>query len=324
MKAWIVKEAGNLASLEMVERDIPKPSDGQIRVRVGAIGLNSADLQMIDGHHPRQPQFPYMPGMEVAGTVVDQHDDAFGVFPGDHVMAWLPYGGLAEEVIVDSGCCWVAPRSLSMVETAAYLMSYGTAHLALNRRARLADDETLLVLGAGGAMGAAAVALGRIKGVQIVAAAGGAEKCELARTMGADHVIDVNTEDLADRMAALNIKADVVFDPVGGDLFRQALSTISHEGRIISLGYAGGEIQEMHADELLWRNIDLIGFELGGYLPGHWEAVRQGFSSLAHAISDGRMTPYVGHVFPFEKAMEAYKLLAERRRVGKVVLHIHD
>ena len=324
MKAWMVKAAGGASGLELVDCDVPKPGPGQIRIRVGAAGLNSADLQMLDGHHPDQPDFPFIPGMEVAGTVEEQGDDAYGVFPGDQVMAWLPYGALAEEVVVDSGCCWVAPRSLSMVQTAAYLVSYGTSYLALSKRARLAADETLLVLGAGGAMGLAAVTLGRIFGAQTIAAAGGGDKCALALDLGADHAINLQEEDLVESLAKLNIRADVVFDPIGGDLFRQALDCINHEGRMLSLGFSGGEIQGLHADDLVRRNVDLVGFNLGGYLPDSWEQVRQGFSALAHHVADGRMEPHIGHVFPFEKALNAYKLLAERRRVGKVVLQFHD
>ena len=324
MKAWSATAPEGLASLRMVETSVPKPGAGQIRLRVQAVGLNHGDLDLLSGEADTGPAGDFIPGMEVAGIVEEQGEDAYGVFPGDRVMAWMPYGALAEEVVVDSGCCWVAPKDLTMPQIAAYSMAYGTAHMALTRRARIGGDETLLVIGAGGAVGQAALTLGRIMGCRTVAVAGSPEKCAFCLQEGADFAIDWQNEELGQRLKDLKIQPNVVLDTIGGRLFEEILDHMALEGRIIPIGHMGPSSQVIAAQALKHRNIDVIGFDLSSYLPEGWQDVRTSFSALAHMVMDGKLIPYVGHVYPFEKADEALKLLAEGSRLGKVVLQLNQ
>lgn len=320
----MAQPSGGIQSVSLHERSVPQPIGSQIRIRIGAVGLNHADLTRLEGHNTHPSDAEFIPGMEVAGIVEERGPDAFGVFPGDVVMAWMPYGGLAEEAIVESGCCWVAPHSLTMPQIAAYPLAYGTSYMALMSRARLQAGDVLLVIGAGGAVGQAALTLGRLNGAITIAAAGSKEKCDFALEQGADYAVNWQDEDLGKKLAELKLNPDICLDTVGGDVFVRSLDTMAPEGRVIPIGYMGGEIQNVHADELQQRNLDLIGFELSGYLPQHWERVRKSFSALAEYVRDGRLIPFVGHVFPFSDVPEALSLLSSGKRMGKVVVQISD
>jgi NADPH2:quinone reductase len=226
-------------------------------------------------------------------------------------------GGLAELAAVPADLCVPLPDGMAAVDAAAFSIAYGTSHLALVRRARLEAGETLLVLGAAGGVGLTAVELGALMGARVIAAARGAEKLEVARAAGAQHLVDADG-DLTEAVKALG-GADVVYDPVGGPLYRAALSACRPEARYLVIGFAGG-VPEVRPGHLLVKNVSLIGHYWGGYLSFRPEVVRESLTTLLGWYAEGRLRPHVSHVLPLDRAGEGLELIRTRASTGKVVV----
>ncbi|MDU8910263.1 NADPH:quinone oxidoreductase family protein [Aestuariicoccus sp. MJ-SS9] len=306
---------------ELLDVSLPNVNTGQIRVRIEACGLNFADLLMMNGTYQDTPDLPFTLGMEVAGRVDAVAGDVTGWAEGDRVAVFGGQGGLAEYGVFDANRAVHLPEDMSATDAAAFQIAYGTSHVALSHRARLQPGETLLVLGAAGGVGLTAVEIGKVMGARVVACARGAEKLEAAKAAGADVLIDAATQDIRAEMKALG-GADVVYDPVGGEQFTAAFRSCRPEARILSIGFASGEVPQIKANHLLVKNISVLGLYWGGYLAFRPEVVTDSLATLMEWYSAGRIKPHVSHVLPLDRAAEGLELLRSRKSTGKVVITI--
>ena len=305
----------------LTDIDIPECASGQIRLRIGACGLNFADLLMIEGKYQDTPKVPFTMGMEVAGTIDTVGTGVTGFAPGDRVAVFGGQGGLAEYGVFDAARAVKIPDSMSFEDAAAFQIAYGTSHLALDHRARLQPGETLLVLGAAGGVGLTAVEIGKLMGATVIACARGPEKLEVARQAGADHLIDARTEDIREAVLALG-GSDVVYDAVGGDQFTAAFRSCKPEARILTIGFASGEVPQIKANHLLVKNLTVMGLYWGGYLTFRPEILTGSLAQLFAWYDQKKIRPHVSHVLPLEQVADGLALLRDRKSTGKVVIRI--
>ena len=248
------------------EFPVPVLGLGQIRINVQAAGINFADTLIVKGQYQEKPALPFVPGLEVSGIVAELGRGVQGFAIGDRVLGVTSYGGYAEEAVLDAGSVYKIPDSLGFEAAAAFPITYGTAHGGLDWRAKLQPGETLLVHGAAGGVGLAAVKIGKLMGATVIATASTPEKLEIARLQGADHLILSEGPELRDQIKAAAPRGiDVAFDPVGGALFDVSLRTVAFGGRLIVIGFAGGKVPQIPANIVLVKNIDVIGYYWGGY-----------------------------------------------------------
>ena len=307
------------ATPRLAELSEPRPGPGEVSIRVHACGLNFADLLMISGKYQETPPWPFALGMEVAGEIAAVGPDVTGWTAGQPVVAFCGHGGLAEVVAVPAARCVALPAGADMVTGAAFPIAYGTSHLALTDAAGLTAGETLVVTGAAGGVGLTAVEIGRLLGARVVAVARGAEKLAVARTAGAEHLIDSDTADLRAEVKALG-GADVVYDAVGDPGFSQLLRATRPGGRLLAIGFAGGKVPQIPANLLLVKNLRVIGFYWGGHMAFARDRLTASLGQLAGWLAAGRLKPHVGTVLPLERAAEGLELLRNRRAIGKVVI----
>jgi NADPH2:quinone reductase len=290
-----------------------------VRIEVAACGLNFADLLMAEGRYQETPPVPFTLGLEYAGVVVEQGAGVTHPPLGARVAVAAGQGGLAPGATVAAARCLVIPDDMPFTEAAGFQVAYGTSHLGLKGRARLAPGETLLVLGAAGGVGLTAVEVGKRLGARVIAVARGAAKLAVCRAAGADHLIDSETADLRADVKALG-GADVVYDPVGGAQFTAALRATNPGGRILIVGFASGEVPQIPANHLLVKNVDVLGYWWGGYLAFRPEALTESLTELLDWYRAGRLRPHVSHEIPFARVEEAFELLRTRTSTGKVVV----
>ncbi|MDF0599876.1 NADPH:quinone oxidoreductase family protein [Psychromarinibacter sp. C21-152] len=299
----------------------PDPGPGEVRVRIAACGLNFADLLTIEGTYQERPELPLTLGKELAGTVEALGPGVAAPAPGTRVAVYTGQGGLAEAGCFEAARCVPLPDAMPFDVAAGFQIAYGTSHVALADRAGLRAGETLLVLGAAGGVGLTAVEIGKAMGARVIAVARGAERLAVARAAGADHLIDSETEDLREAVIALG-RADVVYDPVGGDAFRAAFRAVNPGARMLLIGFASGDVPQIPANHLMVKNVSAIGLNWGGYLAFDPDALRRSLEVLFGWYAGGRLHPTIGHRLPFEKAAEGLELLRNRKAVGKVVVEI--
>jgi NADPH2:quinone reductase len=318
MRAMQVTELGAALALREVPR--PEPGPGEVRLRVHACGLNFADTLMVAGRYQERPDLPFAPGIEVCGTVEALGPGATAPPAGTRVAASCGSGGLAEQLCVPAAACTPAPASMPDTQVAGFLVAYGTGHVALAVKARLRPGERLLVLGASGGVGLAAVEIGRAMGAEVIAVARGAEKLAVATAAGADHLIDAD-DDIRARVRALG-GADVVFDPVGGAAFEAALRACNPGARLLPLGFASGDVPQIPANILLVKNLTLHGLYWGALARLDPAMVADSIAALFAWHAQGRLHPRVSHVLPLEEAEAGLDLLRQRRATGKVVIQV--
>lgn len=319
MRAIRLNQIGG--ALALAEVTPPDPGPGQVAIDVGACGINFADTLMVKGRYQEKPDLPFSPGMEVAGKVAALGPDVGGLRVGQRVAAYIGFGGLAETALAPAAACVPVPDGMTDVDAAAFLIAYGTSHVALDYKAGLKPGETLLVLGAAGGVGLTAVELGKLMGARVIACARGKEKLAVAAQAGADHLIDSGADDIRAAVKALG-GADVVYDPVGGDQFMAALRATNPEGRLLPLGFASGDIPQIPANLLLVKNLTVIGFYWGGYARLKPSVLTDSFAQLFRWHGEGRLKPHVSHILPLEEADEALRLLESRQSTGKVVVRM--
>ncbi|MGQ0662324.1 MAG: NADPH:quinone oxidoreductase family protein [Pseudomonadota bacterium] len=325
MRAVICKALDGPSALAVEETPPPPLVPGSARIAVKAAGLNFADTLMIQGRYQMRLEPPFTPGFEAAGVVREVAPDVRGLEAGDRVIAVPGHGAFAEDIVCAAAELFACPDDMDFVAAAGFPVAYGTAHLGLWRRANLEPGETLLVLGAAGGVGLAAIEVGRAMGATVIAAARGEDKLALARAHGADHAIDYAREDLRQRAKALaGGSVDVVFDPVGGDVFDAALRTLGWEGRIVIVGFAGGRIPQIPANLLLLKNIAATGLHWGDYRRNNPDLMRTSFTRLFAWWREGKLKPHVSHRFDLAAVAAAMDLLLARRSTGKVVLTTDD
>ena len=317
MRAFQIDQTGQIPALRDVL--LPPPAAGEVRLRVAACGLNFADLLMIEGRYQEKPTPPFTLGMELAGMVEAVGPDVADLAPGDRVAAFSGQGGLAEAANVPALRCLKLPDSMDFVTAAGFQIAYGTSHLALDHKARLQPGETLFVTGAAGGVGLTAVEIGKRMGARVIASARGADKLEAARLAGADHLIDSDTPDLRGQLKALG-GVDVVYDSVGGSAFMEALRATRPEGRLLAIGFAGGEVPQVPANLLLVKNLSVMGLYWGGYLTFRPDVLTASLRRLMGWIAEGSLKPHVSQTFPLERVAEAMETLRARRSTGKVVV----
>jgi len=322
MKALLCKSFGPPESLVLEDVPAPQPGAGQVVVSVRGCSLNFPDLLVIQDKYQYKPPLPFSPGSEIAGVVKSVGPGVTGWKPGDRVMAYIMFGGFAEEVAVDASLLVPIPDSLDFTRAAAFLMTYGTALYALQNRAHLRAGENLLVLGAAGGTGIAAVEVGKTLGARVIAAASSQEKLALCRRHGADETIDYATEDLKQRIRDLTggEGADVVFDPVGGRYSEPALRSTAWEGRFIVIGFAAGEIARVPLNLPLLRCCAVMGSPWGAFLrrsPADRAAHQR---ELVALLAGGRIDPPVSATYPLDRAREALRAMLDRQVLGKVVV----
>jgi NADPH:quinone reductase len=323
MKAVLCREWGTPEVLrleEIASKDL-KPDD--VRIHVRAAGINFADSLMIGGAYQVKPPFPFTPGLEAAGEIAATGSSVKRLQVGQRVLAVLRNGGgYAEEIVVNAAAAVPIPDAMDFITAAAFPIAYGTAHFALTHRGHLRRGETLLVLGAAGGVGLPAVEIGKAIGARILAAAGGVDKLAVARSRGADELIDYRVESIRDRVRALTDGkgADVVFDPVGGDAFDQALRAVNWEARMLVIGFAGGRIQAVPANLILVKNISVIGVVFGAESERDPVLISRNLAELLRWWQAGRLKPLVAKVFPLAEAGAALTALLSRSYAGKIVL----
>jgi NADPH2:quinone reductase len=291
---------------------------------VRACGLNFADTLQIAGKYQVRPPFPFTPGLEVAGEIAAVGAEATGRRIGERVMAPTHGNAFAEAVAVPADAAVTIPAAMDDVTAAAFPVAYGTSHSALTHRGRLQVGETLLVLGAAGGVGLTAVEIGKALGARVIAAAGGADKLAIARAHGADDCIDYSAESIRDRVRALTDGrgADVVFDPVGGDAFDQALRAVNWAARMLVVGFAAGRIQAVPANLVLVKNISVIGVAWGAQGERDPAFVSRDLATLLQWWEAGRLKPRIAQVFPLTDIAAAMRALLSRQVAGKIVLKV--
>ena len=306
--------------LEDVAEPVAGPDDVLVDIRAAA--LNFPDVLMIAGKYQSLPPFPFSPGGEVAGTVAATGANVSGIAPGDRVFGGVGHGGFAERIRLPSRRVFRMPEAMSFAQASGVGTTYGTSYYALKNRAALQPGENLLVLGAGGGVGIAAVQLGKAMGARVIAAASTAEKLDAARASGADETIDYSDGKLKDKVKALTggKGADVIYDPVGGDLFDQCMRCINWYGRVLVIGFAAGDIPKVPINLILLKSCQLVGVFYGAWSMRSPEQHDRNFREILELFERGGIDPLVGRCYPLEQYARALRDLSERRAIGKVVL----
>lgn len=321
MRAVRCHELIGPAGLRVDDLPEPEPGAGEVLIDVKAAGVNFPDLLITQGKYQFKPPPPFVPGGEVAGVVRAVGAGVTGFSPGDRVAATMLFGAFAERVIAPAAAVARLPDGVSFEVGAAVLLTYATTIHALVDRAALRPGETLLVLGASGGVGTSAIEIGKCLGAKVIAAASSEEKLAYCREHGADATIDYATEDLKERAKALSGGGvDVVYDPVGGDFTEQALRAIGWEGRYLIVGFAAGPIPKLPANLVLLKGCQIVGVFWGMFAqrtPGRNAA---NVERVLGWLAEGKVSPHVDAVIPFERAGEALERLARREVKGKLVL----
>ena len=321
MRAMLCHAWGPVENLKLGDAPAPVPADGEVVIAVKAVGINYADAIMVAGNYQTKPPLPFSPGLEAAGIVTACGRRVTRFKPGDRVMAILAHGGLAELAVAPESETFAIPVRMSFEEAGAFPVAYISSHVALRWQGRLEPGETLLVLGAAGGVGLTAVEIGKAMSARVIAAASTAEKLAVARERGADEIINYATEKLTDRVMALTDGkgADVCFDPVGGELFDAALSSLGWGGRILLIGFVAG-VPQIPANRLLVKHRAALGSSLRYF---RWHApdkLRRSVEELLQWYGEGKLRPLVTHRLPLEQSVEAIRLLTDRKAHGKVVV----
>ena len=332
MRAIVCHAFGDFHDLEVEETAPPPLVPGGVRIAVEAASISFATSLWVAGRYQHKPPLPFVPGSEFVGTVLECAPDARRFKPGERVLAVSGWGGYAEQAVVTEHTVYAIPQDIDAGAALHLATSYATAYGALVWRARLAPGETLLVLAAAGGVGLAAVEVGRVLGATVIAAAGGAEKCAVAREHGAQAAIDYRSGDLRAEIRRITEGRgiDVVFDPVGGASFDAALRSLAPGGRHVVIGFAAGSIPQIPANIVLVKNIAVLGFNIGmwyGWSANdervkHEPEMRAAFAQIFAWYKQGHLMPLVSQVYPLECFAEAQDAVLERRSVGKVVLRV--
>jgi NADPH2:quinone reductase len=324
MKAIICRKFGPPESLVLEEVPSPTPGAGQVVVSVKAASVNYPDVLILQNKYQVKPPLPFSPGSEMAGTVKALGPGVSGVRAGDRVIAFSTYGAFAEETLVDAARLVPIPEGMDFVTAASFLLTYGTAHHALRNRADPKPGETLLVLGAAGGVGIAAIEIGKVLGLRVIACASSEEKLAVCREHGADATIQYAQEDLRERIKALTGGAgvDLIFDPVGGSYAEAALRSSSWRARFLVIGFAGGEIPKIPLNLPLLMERSIVGVYWGEWTRRTPAEFTAAVRELAGWFREGKLKPHVSATYPLERAAQAIRLLADRKAKGKVVVAI--
>ncbi|MYG11525.1 MAG: NADPH:quinone oxidoreductase family protein [Gammaproteobacteria bacterium] len=317
----------DIGSVRLTEVEVPEPGPGEVRIRLKACAVNFPDLLMIQGKYQFKPPLPFAPGGEAAGDVEAVGSGVEGFREGDAVVTGIRYGGFCERVNAPASAVRLKPERLSYAKAASYQTAYLTAYVALVRRGGLQPGETLLVHGATGGVGMAAVDLGKHLGATVIATGGRNDKLAVVKRRGADHVLNYTLADgrlggFREAVKALTDGrgADVIYDPVGGDVFDESMRCINWDGRILTIGFTSGRWPQAPVNLILIKHIAVIGVRAGEYGRRNPEKGRANTEAIYRMAGSGEIDPYVCRGFPLEQAVDAMRLLENREVVGKTVV----
>ena len=324
MKAVLCEAFGPAENLALAEVASPELKPGHVIVDIQSCALNFPDVLMVEGKYQSLPPFPFTPGGEFAGTVSQVAPDVSQWQVGDGVFAACGHGAMAEQISVAASALRAKPQGMSFAKASGISTTYGTSYYALKQRADLQPGETLLVLGAAGGVGLAAVELGKAMGARVIAAASSPEKLEVARQAGADDLIDYSDGELKEKVKALTEGrgADVIYDPVGGPLFDQCMRCINWNGRVLVVGFVGGDIPKVPTNLVLLKNCQVVGVFYGAFSARFPADNEQNFAELIEMFAVGKLHAVGGAEYPLTDYVEALNCLSQRRAVGKVVVNI--
>ena len=327
VKALLCREYGEPDVLALEEIDSRSPGPGELRMRVRACGVNFPDILMIRGQYQIKPDFPFAPGCEVAGEVLEIGSDVSGFTAGDRIVGVPGFGGMQEEIVVRAERCLPIPKSMDFDVAAVFSLTYGTSYHALVDRARLRCGETVLVLGAAGGVGSAAVDIAQQLGARVIAAGGSDQKlAQLAKFYGVEETLNYSVEgsELRNRVKSMTQGrgADVIFDPIGGDSFQQVLRCVNWNGRILVIGFAADSehLPKAPTNLLLLKGSALIGVFWGRFTEEEPERSYDNFKQLFSWYEAGELEPHISHRFPLERGGAALTALIDREVVGKCVV----
>lgn len=325
MRAWRIHELGEPKEvLKLEEVEEPEPGPGEVLVHVEAAALNFFDVLLCRGEYQERPELPFTPGAEVSGTVLAVGEDVADLAPGTRVFATppLPKGGFAQQVVAPAeGSVFQIPAAMPFSAAAAMHIVYQTAHVGLHRRAALREGETVLVHAGAGGVGSAAIQLANAAGARVFSTAGGSEKVEICRQLGAEIAVDYREENFVDAVkeATGGRGADVIFDPVSGDVFDLSRECVAFEGRIVVVGFAGGRIADAPTNHALVKNYSVVGLHWGLYNKVMPKLVSETHLALMDLYEEGKIDPLIHKTVPFDELPEALELLQSRKTHGKLV-----
>ena len=322
MKALLCTEYGPLESLRIAEIPSPTPSPDEVLIDVRACGISFPDLLILQNKYQFKPNLPFSPGGEICGVVESVGENVSHFKKGDQVIALSKWGGLAENAVVNSKQVFQLPAHVDFIMGASTLYAYGTSYHALKDRAQIQKGETLLVLGASGGVGLAAVELGKLMSAKVIAAASSDEKLKVCKEKGADHLINYSTEDLRSGIKTITNKKgiDVVYDAVGGKFSEPALRSMAWGGRYLVVGFASGEIPTFAANIPLLKGCSIVGVFLSGFIEHKMEISQQNFRQLTTWMSDGTIKQHIHRVYSFDESVQALLDLKDRKIAGKAVI----
>jgi NADPH2:quinone reductase len=322
MKAVLCKQYGPPESLTFEEWPSPRPGPGEAVVTVKAASVNFPDVLIIQNKYQFKAPLPFSPGSELAGVVKEVGAGVTAFKPGDRVIAFTTYGAFAEEAKTEAGRLLPMPDGMDFASAAAFLLTYATSDHALRDRGALQPGETLLVLGAAGGVGLAAVEIGKALGARVIACASSADKLAVCREHGADEGIDYGREDLRERIKALTDGrgVDVVYDPVGGAYSEPAFRSLAWRGRLLVVGFAAGEIPKLPLNLPLLKGASVVGVFWGDFARREPRAFAESVRQLGRWYAEGKLRPHVSQTLPLARAADALKLMAARQVKGKIVL----
>lgn len=321
MKAIVVDRWMEPADLKVQEAPEPEVTPGTLGVDVRATGCNFFDILFVQGKYQMKPPFPFIPGGEIAGTVREVGPEVEGFQVGDRIMGTIPTGGYAERAVVPALAAYKFPERMTFAQAAGFPITYPTSYAGLVLRAGLQAGETLLVHAAAGGVGLAAVQIGKALGARVIGTAGSDEKLELVKREGADLTINYKSEDFVQKVREMTDGrgADVIYDPVGGDILDRSLKCIAWNGRLLVIGFASGKIPEIRANRILLKNIAVVGLHWGAYAINEPARIPETFDALFKLYEAGKINPVVCKSYPMEKLPEALADLGSRRTYGKAV-----
>ena len=324
MKAIICEKYGLPNSLKLKEVEDPVIKEDELLIQVKACSLNFPDTLIIQGLYQFRGEPPFSPGSNIAGVVLEVGSEVMNFKAGDEVIAIMPYGGLAEKVAASAMRCIRKPKNVSMDAAAAFLYTYGTSYYALKDRAELKAGETVLVLGASGGVGLAAVELAKMMGARVIAAASTEAKLALCKERGADELINYNEVDLKKELKSLTggKGVDVIVDPVGGQYAEPSLRAIAWEGRYLVIGFTTGEIPKFPLNLALLKGCQIVGVFLGGYMNLFPKESGEMMEQLSDMFNEGKLNPYIYKTFSLAEAPDALELMMKRGALGKLIVQI--
>ncbi len=322
MHAWLCTNPVGVDALEWTELPTPQPGPGQVLVEIRAASLNFPDLLIVQNKYQMKPPLPFVPGSEYAGVVQALGAGVDNLKVGQHVACLSGTGGFGTHTLAPAALCLPLPLGFPFVDAAAFIMTYATSHHALVDRAQLKAGETVLVLGAAGGVGTAAIQIAKAMGARVIAAASSDEKCALCRQLGADAAINYSTQNLRDELKTLTHGKgpDVVYDPVGGDLAEPAFRSIAWRGRYLVVGFAAGPIPQLPLNLPLLKGASLVGVFWGDFARREPQANAAMMMALAQWYAQGKIKPVIDSTLPLAELKAAYARMGSREVKGKLVL----